>query len=145
MMRSRTFRLLQSGACVVCTIPVWRYSARFEGTEFNGGQITGPLLQAADISILLFVLGLILTFFALRLSAFVTVSASLLALPLFLYATCPGPFRYIFKGSYSAPAPHAFVLDSPSLIGMTAIALALLVSISNMFAPQPRVKSSADI
>ena len=141
MSRDRTFRILQAVACLLCAILIWRYDAPLEGTEFSAGRITGPLLEMANVSILLFAIGLILSFFRSRLSAAVTLGAALLALPLFLYFTCPGPFRYIFKGNYSVPAPQSLVLDIPSLAGVSAIILAMVFSCRNLSAVQSRVKS----
>src|SRR5579871_1905366 len=97
LVRSQTFRLLQSTACLVVTILLWRSSARLEVTEFSGGRVTGPLLYLANLSIFGFVLSIVFNFFNTRLSAAATVAASFLASPVYLYFLCPGPFRYIFK------------------------------------------------
>ena len=136
MRSDRTFRILQSIACVVCAILVWRYTGRLEGTEFSGGQITARLLEAANISIILFLVALVFSFFRVRPSAATTLVASLFALPVYLYPMCPGPFRYIFKGNYSVPDPRSFVFDAASFIGISAMALALLISFSNLFVRQ---------
>lgn len=133
--------MLQAAACLLCGVLVWRYVTQLEPTEFSGGRTTGPLLAAANFSILLFAAGLVATLLNNRLSVIATLAASLLALPLFLYFTCPGPFRHIFKGNYSVPAPRDFVSDTTSIIAIVAVILALLVSFCNLFLVQPRVKS----
>jgi len=141
MLRGRRFRMLQSAACLLCAILVWRYVAPLEGTEFGGGRITGPLLQIANFSVLLFFLGLVLSLLRNRFTAAVTLAATLFALPVFLYFVCPGPFRQAFKGNYSVPAPANFVWDTPSVVGMVALALAIFISFRDLIAARPRVKS----
>jgi hypothetical protein len=145
MLRDRRFRILQSAACLLCAILVWRYVAPLEGTEFSGGRITGPLLHMANFSVLLFFLGLFLGLLKNRFTAAVTLAATLFALPVFLYFVCPGPFRHIFKGNYSVPAPSSFVWDTPSVVGMVALTLAITVSLQDLIAFRARVKSRADI
>src|SRR4051812_12333797 len=104
MKRGRKPQLLQGVVCLLCAGVTCRYGFLIEGTEFSGGRVTGPLLDMNDVGSLLFVLALLLTFFFRRMAATVTLIASLLCLPLFLYFTAPGPFRRLFgKAEWSVP------------------------------------------
>ena len=93
-------KLLQTASCLVCVVVAQRNSFGFGGTEFSGGRLTGPILNALDIGSLLFVLALVLTFVRPRIAAVLAIVASLLCLPLYLYFTAPGPFRRVFGGEY---------------------------------------------
>jgi hypothetical protein len=112
-------------------ILVWRFTFRLYGTEFSGGRVTGPLLEMADIGIILFVLAVILAFVTLRFSATAALIASVITLPLYSYFAFPGLFRQVIKGEYSAPAPEWFVWG-PSVIGFVTLLLAAAYSLRTM-------------
>ena len=124
-MKVTKVRLWQAGSCLLCIALAWRNSLGYEGTEFSGGRITGPILMLQDIGALLFLVALILTFFSSRISAAVVAIASLLCLPLYLYFTAPGPFRWVFKGDYSVPLTSNFVWDLWRVLAMIMLALAI--------------------
>jgi hypothetical protein len=141
MSRDRVFQILLTVLCLLCVILLRRYVSPLQGTEFSGGRMTGPLLDLADLSVLLFLVALMLNVFRTRLSPAVTLAASLLGLPLFLYFACPGPFRRMFKGEYSVPASGTFVWNVPCIVGTIALTTALVLSLRNLIAYQARSKS----
>jgi hypothetical protein len=102
-------KLWQFATCLLCIILLWGYGSGLAGAEFSEGRVTGPLLHMNDVGTLLFVAGLVLTFFYRRIAAAVVLAAALLCLPLYLYFTAPVPFRWVFRGEYSVPAPASFV------------------------------------
>lgn len=122
----------QAAACLSCLALLWTYGSGLEGTEFSGGRITGPLLDMSDIGIVLFIPALLVVFLYRRVAAVITLLASLLSLPLYIYFAAPGPFRYIFKGEYSVPAKGNFVWGRQELIGILAITFAIFVSIRSL-------------
>ena len=83
-------------SCLACVVVVLRNTSRFEGTEFSGGWLTGPLLSMANIGAVLFVLALIVTFRAPHMAEVLGLASSLLCLPLYLYVVAPVPFTEIF-------------------------------------------------
>ena len=118
-------RLWRAGSCLLCIALAWRNSLAVEGTEFSGGRITGPILMLQNIGTLLFVVALVLTFFSSRIAAATAVIASLLCLPLYLYFTAPGPFRWAFRGEYSVPLRSNFVWDLWAVLAMIMLAFAI--------------------
>ena len=134
-MRLRNQKLWQAASCLLCVVVAQRNSLGLEGTEFSGGHVTGPLLDLLDIGSLLFVLALFLTFVYPRVAAAIAAVATLLCLPLYLYFTAPGPFRWVFKGEYSVPLQQAnFVWDKWAILGMLTLAVATYICISNLSA-----------
>ena len=125
-------KLLQTASCLVCVVVAQRNSFGFGGTEFSGGRLTGPILNALDIGSLLFVLALVLTFVRPRIAAVLAIVASLLCLPLYLYFTAPGPFRRVFGGEYSVPLQGNFVRHRSAISGLLAVAVALCICIWNL-------------
>src|SRR5437899_1952881 len=139
MTRDGKTKLTQAAACLVCAVVVWRYGSDLEGTEFSGGWLTGPLLDMKDVGTLLFVLALLLTFVYRRIAAATTLVASLLCLPLYLYFTTPGPFRWAFRGEYSVPLQANFVWNKWNIAGIVALTIAACLGIRGLlFAADPR-------
>jgi hypothetical protein len=130
-------KLLQTSACLLCALLAWRYGSELEGTEFSGGRITGPLLDMYDIGLFLFFPAMLVTFFYRRVAAAIAVAACLLCLPLYLYFTAPGPFRWIFRGNYSVPAPAGLVWTKWGVAGILALTLAMYVAVRNVLRPPP--------
>lgn len=120
-------KLMQAAACLLCAIMVWNYGSDLEGTEFSGGRLTGPLLDLYDIGSLLFILALLLTFFLRRIAAAITILASLLCLPLYLYFTAPGLFRRVFRGPWSGPLQTNFVWNRWTIMRILTLAIAASV------------------
>jgi hypothetical protein len=83
-------------SCLACVVVALLITVPVEGTEFSGGWLTGPLLSMADTAALLFVLALIVTFWAPRIAAAVGLASCLLCLPLYLYFIAPVPFSQVF-------------------------------------------------
>jgi hypothetical protein len=93
---------------------------------------------------LLFVLALLLTFFYRRIAAATTLVACLLCLPLYLYFTAPGPFRWVFRGEYSVPLQVSFVSNKWAITGIVALAIAAYVGVrSLLFAGDSQSRNSA--
>lgn len=123
--------------CLLCVILLWKYAFGLEGTEFSGGRLTGPLLDMEDIGAFLFIPALLLTFWYPRVAAAIAIVASFLCLPLYLYFTAPGPFRWICRGQYSVAAPANFVWIRSAIAGITALALAAYVGIRTLLIQSP--------
>ncbi len=128
--------LMQAAACVLCAAITWRYGSSLEGTEFSRGWLTGSLLDMKDVGSLLFVLALLLTFFYRRVSAAVSLIACLLCLPVYLYFTSPGTFRWLFKGKYSAPLRESFVWNTWMIFGILVLAIATYFSVHILVTPE---------
>jgi len=114
--------------CLMCVMLTWRFGSGLEGTEFSGGHVTGPLLDMYDLGIILFALGCMLTFFCTRIAGVITLSACLFCLPLFLYFTAPGPFRWIMRGKYSVPETANFVWSTLGIVGLSSLMITGLIA-----------------
>ena len=125
-------KVWQAASCLLCVVVAQRNSLGLEGTELNGGRVTGPVLDLRDIGSLLFLLAMFLTFVYPRIAAAIAVVASLLCLPLYLYFTAPGPFRRVFRGEYSVPLQANFVWDRWTIIGILTLALVASVGVSSL-------------
>jgi hypothetical protein len=125
-------KLLQAASCLVCVVIAQRNSFALGGTEFSGGRLTGPILDSFEVGSLLFVLALVLTFVRPRIAAALAIVSSLISLPLYLYFTAPSPFRRVFGGEYSVPLQSNFVWDSPAIVGVLAVAVAICICIWNL-------------
>lgn len=141
MTTDRILRLTQPAICAICAVLVWRYTLPLDGAEFSGGRITGPLLEMADLGMLLFALSLILSFFRIHQAAAVVLAACLLTLPLYSYFVFPGPFRQIFKGEYSVSAPLHLVWSWNSIEGLIALTLAATISLRIILSLRVRQQS----
>jgi hypothetical protein len=75
----------------------------------------------ADISGLLFVVALILTFFHPRISATIALVAALLCLPIYLYFIMPGLYQHIFGGESSVPLQTFYYWNSWSAVGILSL------------------------
>jgi len=80
-----------------------------------------------DAGTLLFLGALVLTLFYLRIAAAIALAACLSCLPLYLYFAAPGPFRGVFRGEYSVPAPSNFVWNGWTMAGILSIFAAAYV------------------
>ena len=137
-------KVWQAVGCLLCAAVAIRFGSHLEGTEFSGGRITGPLLQMQNVGTLLFLLALALTFFFRRIAAAVMLLACILCLPLYLFFTAPGPFRWIFRGEWSVPLSGSFVWDWWSIGGITTLTLAACACIRSFSAQRSlRIRSNA--
>jgi hypothetical protein len=92
-----------------------------------------------DGGTLLFVVALLLTFFYRRIAAATTLIACFLCLPLYLYFTAPGPFRWVFRGEYSVSPQANFVWNKWNIAGIVALTIAACLGIRGLlFAADPR-------
>src|SRR5262245_32827203 len=119
----------QAASCLLCAVVAWVTSSPYEGTEFSGGTVTGPLLAIDYLGIILFVIALVATFFHPRVAAAMILIAAMLCLPFYLYFTAPGPFRSVFRGDYTVSAPASFVWDRPMVAGIFTLLLATFFSL----------------
>jgi hypothetical protein len=142
MVTERKLQLAQSLGCLISAILMWHYGSDLEGTEFSGGQITGPLLRMGDAGILLFSTAALLNFLYQRIAAVVSLLASLLSLPLYVYFIAPGVFRTFFKGDYSVPAASPFVWDNSAIIALLVMTCTVFLSLRILFPWRVRSKPS---
>lgn len=107
MTRPDAGQAFQAASFLLCVSLALKLTSGLEG-EFSGGWLTGPLLSMADNAFILFVLGLILTFFFPRIAAAIGILASLLCLPLYCFFIAPVPFAQVFARGHEfsiQPAP----------------------------------------
>ena len=121
--------MLQALACLTCTVVLWVHLDDFGASEFSGGRLTGPLFKMADISSVLFLVALLLTFFLRRIAASIALAATLLCLPFYLYILMPGVYRWIFKGEYSVPLNRPFHWDNWAVVGMISLLFVVILSL----------------
>ena len=121
----RRRRVWLAASCVVCAVLIEWQVVDLEGTEFAGGYITGKLLSLSDSASVLFLVAALLAFFPRRTASVVLLLASGLCLPLCVYSTAPGPFRWMFPGNYKTHPPANFVWVSWSAAIMVGVVLAL--------------------
>jgi amino acid transporter len=136
MKKNGKAKLKQAVLCLLCLTIVWRYGSSLEGTEFSGGRLTRSLLDMKDVGALLFFPALALTFFYRRIAAAVSIIACLLCLPLYLYFTTPGPFRWLFRGEYSVPLRASFVWNTWIIVGILVLAIATYFSLHTLVTPE---------
>jgi hypothetical protein len=135
MTKDQELRLTQAALTLLCAIMVWRYGSSLEATEFSGGRVTGPLLNMKEIGALSFVLAFLLAVRFRRVAAAITVVASLLCLPLYLYFAAPGIFRRFFRGDYSVPPQASFVWDTWTAAGILILAIVVCFSLRTLLMP----------
>jgi hypothetical protein len=100
--------------------------------------LTRPLLDLKLYGDLLLLLALPLTFAFRRVAATMVLLACILLLPLYLYFTAPGPFRWVFRGQRKI-TPHAsFVWDWWSVVGIASLAVAAFVCVRSLVVPSAR-------
>ena len=136
--RDGAFQFAQAAICLICAVLIWSFTAPLDGTEFGGGRITGPLLNMADVGTLLFIIALLFTLFRVFPGAVISFCACLLTLPLCLYSVFPGIFRLAFRGMYWATQRPNFVWNSDSLLRMTAVLAAAIISLRNVLSRKSR-------
>jgi hypothetical protein len=113
-----------------CDTSLFLHLSKALSLVVDGSQ--GPLLTLYDVGALLFILALLLVFFYRRIAAAITISASLLCLPVYFYFTAPGPFRRVFRGEYKVPLHANFVWDRWTIIGILTLALVASVGVSSL-------------
>jgi hypothetical protein len=103
------------------------FAGVFEGSEFGGGTVTGPLLKTYELSLVLFAIAAVLTFGRRRLAAAIATLAGVFAVPLYAYVTAPGPVRALIGGVYSVPYRSRFEWNSLAVAGLGVTAVALYI------------------
>lgn len=119
---------------VLCSAVTWTQVDRVDGSEFIGGRVTGPIFTLFESGLLIFVLGAVVTFIYRRVAAVMGIAACLLCFPLYLYFLAPGPFRSVFRGTYSVPLESNFVFDKGTIAGMLTLAVAVFISVRGIVA-----------
>jgi hypothetical protein len=89
-------QVCQAGSFLLCACLAWQVTSGYEGTEFSGGWLTGPLLSMEEIGTVLFILAIVLTFVFPRVAAAIGLAASVLCLPLYFFFIAPVPFAQVF-------------------------------------------------
>ncbi|MGH9520996.1 MAG: hypothetical protein ACRD3E_00530 [Terriglobales bacterium] len=105
----------------------------FDGTEFTGGTITGPILRMSEDAFVLFVGGMIAVWFLPRVASILGLLAGLLSTPLVVYVVAPGPFRHVFRGEYSVPLQSSFYWNGWWLLAGITVVAAMAVSLWNLW------------
>jgi hypothetical protein len=127
MQKLRMQKLFQAVSCYLGIYATYHMSIGLEGSEFSGGRVTGPLLNMNDTAALLFAVAMILTIWWPRVAAAIALLSSLLYLPICVYFTMPGPFRWVFRGEYSVYEPRNFVFCPPAVAGLLIAAATAVV------------------
>jgi hypothetical protein len=122
----------QAIASLACTVVLWIHLDDFGATEFIGGRLTGPLFTMAELSFLLFLLALLLTFFFRRTAATIALAAAVLCFPFYLYILMPGPYRWIFKGEDFAPLYRPFHWDNWAVVGVFSLLFVAILSLRSL-------------
>jgi hypothetical protein len=122
-------KMWQAIACFASTVVLWVHLDVFGASEFGGGRLTRPLFKMADVGYLLFLLSLLLTFFLRRTAATIAIAATLLCFPFYLYILMPGPYRWIFKGEFSAPLSRPFQWDNWAVVGVFSLVFVAILSL----------------
>ena len=138
MKRAWKQKSIQAVSCLFCLI-MWRYGPKLDGTEFSGGWLTGPLLTLYNSGTLLYGTALLLTFIFRRISAAITIVASLLCLLLYAYFVAPGHFRWVFRrAEFEVPSRANFVWNDWAIVGILALAIAAYVSFRSLMVSEVR-------
>jgi hypothetical protein len=123
---------LLAGGCLLCAVAAWNSSADFIGTEFGGGSITGPVLDASLIGAFLYMLALVATVALPRVAAVSAFIAALLCLPLYIYRTLPSLFVRMSGGEWKDPPRGVFVWHGWSMTGLLVSVLVVCLCSGNL-------------
>jgi hypothetical protein len=139
MEKLRQQKVWQATAYLACLGVLWIRLDDFGASDFSGGRLTGKLFTMADLGTLLFLAALLLTIFFPRVAAVVTLAATLLCLPFYLYILMPGPYRQIFKGEYSVPLQGPFVWNNWAVVGVLSLEMATFLSLHSLLKGRARL------
>ena len=120
-------QVCQAGSFLLCAFLAWRVTSGYEGTEFSGGWLTGPLLSIEDIGTALFIVALVLTLVFPRVAAAIGLAASALCFPLYFFFIAPVPFAQVFAGEheFKAQTVQGFHWDIWPVASLFALAVTL--------------------
>ena len=107
-------------ASLVCAAIWLHVDGPLEGTEFSGGSLTGPLLNASQLGIVHFVVAAMTVWRFPRTGGLLAVIAATLALPLALYLVVPWLFRSV-GGEYSVPSHGDAAWNAWAICGVVAL------------------------
>ncbi|MGB9122844.1 MAG: hypothetical protein WCE73_19665 [Candidatus Angelobacter sp.] len=130
----------QACSFVLCIAVAWIHADDFGASGFSGGQITGPVFFMFDKGTYVLGVAVLLTFIYPRIASAFALAGVCLCLPLYLYVTLPGPFRFFFPGNYSVPLSTSVVWDTWAIAGMLTLVLAVFLSIRSFSAIHLREK-----
>ena len=130
----------QAGSFLICASLAWQVSSGYEGTEFSGGWLTGPLLSMEEVAIPLFIVAIVLTFVFPRVAAAIGLSASVLCLQLYSFFIAPLPFAGIFARGHEfiAPPTPGFHWETWPVIALAANAIAIYACIRSFVVRTPQ-------
>jgi len=128
--------LFQALCALMAAMFIGKFFIRLDGTEFSGGQITGPLLTLCLIGGCSMIAGAVLTFFYRRSSVGIITAAGVLSMLPCLYFMTPRLFRFVFRGEYAVSDPRMFSWDGPSVVVIVTVSLAIYFSLLNFFKRQ---------
>ena len=133
-MRSiRLRKLILLALFVIAAAFNFKTGAGFDGTEFAGGRITGPILTMSDFGFLFFLVAAIGVWFLPRVASIFGLLAALLSAPLVAYIVAPGPFRRVFPGEYSVPLQSSFHWNGWGIACGATFVAAYAVATWNLF------------
>lgn len=118
--------LLQVVSIVVGAAVSWYRFLGLDGTEFSGGWLTGPMLNVQFSGTIIITTALLIAFVYRRVSAWITLAAALLCLPLHLYFLVPGAWPGVSKN----PVQRLFHFNSLDFWSVTALVVAACIAIS---------------
>jgi hypothetical protein len=130
-MSIRSRKVWTAVLAVVALVSAWKISAGFDGTEFAGARVTGPVLDACNVGLLLFTAALLLVSFR-RISAVLLMAASISCIPFVFLGIAPGPFRSIVGGEWKTPLTSAYVWNPWAVMTALAISACVPFSIRNL-------------
>jgi hypothetical protein len=124
-------------SCLVGVLVAVQNTKGFDGTEFGGGWLTGPLLSIANIGILLFLLALIAAFVLRRVAAGIGFASSVLCLPLYLYLIAPVLFIHVFGvgHKFKVQPSSGFHGSGWAIAGVLTLAATMYVCVRNLAVP----------
>jgi hypothetical protein len=134
MKKPRKQEFIQAAICLLCVIVVGREIDYLGPSEFSGGLLTGRLFWIADKAWFLLLLAILLTFVFRRAAAWLSLAASLLCWPLYLYLMFPGPVRRVTGGEFSIQPAANFILDIWVTAGMLTLLAMTYVCVRSLSA-----------
>jgi hypothetical protein len=136
MAKIRKGKVWQASGCLISIVVLWARLDSLGASEFRGGSLTGPLFALAELSSLLFLVALLLTFFLRRLSATIALAGTLFCLPLYLYFLMPGPYRWVFGGEFSVPLRGSLRWNTWAVVGTLSLVFAAISSLRSYHSAQ---------
>jgi hypothetical protein len=134
MKTSQKQTLLQASICLISVVLVFIELYILGPSEFSGGSVTGPLFKLAETGAVFSMIGFLLAFVFRRAAATLSLIASLLCLPLYLFLMFPAASRKIFRGGYSTRLGSMVIWDKWLILGLLALGTAIYIGYRNLIA-----------